>query len=74
MAAIITSTSTQFTLEHQNWWPSGLDGSHGEKHLYPGERPGGHGDVSHGNRTKHKHGNKDTPHHQVIILFCLLHL
>lgn len=59
MAAIITSTSTQFTLDHQNWWPhdhGDHDGNHGDKHGHHGDRHGGH---------KHKHGGHHGTQHEV---------
>lgn len=58
MAAIITSTSTQFTLDHQNWWPHEHehDGNHGDKHGHHGDRHSGH---------KHKHGSGHSGQHEV---------
>jgi len=52
MAAIITSTSTQFTLDHQNWWPHEHiehDGIHGDKHGHHGHTLG----------HKHKYGSRN---------------
>lgn len=56
MAAIITSTSTQFTLEHQKWWPNEhCDSSPGDiRHL--GDKWSNHGDDN--ERTRNKHGTR----------------
>ena len=62
MAAIITSTSTQFTLEHQQWWPS-------EHHLEESHKHFSHSDLdldrngSHGNKPGHLGDRHDKSHH-----------
>ncbi|XP_060605993.1 ankyrin-2-like isoform X12 [Ruditapes philippinarum] len=59
MAAIITSTSTQFTLEQQNWWPE-HEGSHGDKHGHHRDTLGANS--HHGDKGKHKRGKEK--HHE----------
>ncbi|XP_053392981.1 uncharacterized protein LOC123564339 isoform X44 [Mercenaria mercenaria] len=51
MAAIITSTSTQFTLDQQHWWPE-HDCSHGDKHGF--QKSGS--SEKYGDKSKHKYG------------------
>jgi len=51
MAAIITSTSTQFTLDHQHWWPHDHDGEkHGYPHSHHGDKHGRFDDCCHDDR------------------------
>ena len=64
MAAIITSTSTQFTLDQQNWWPE-HECSHSDKH-------GHHLMNSHqDDKNKYKHGKDKHNEVKVVLLYYL---
>lgn len=68
MAAIITSTSTQFTLDQQNWWPEHDTSSHGDKHGHHRDIMGSHGNDSYSDKSKHKYG-KNKQHEVNFINF-----